>query len=205
MDFGAVLIAVAGVAGTLGGALLTQRGADRAKRRELEMTQAIQEARESRELRRRCYSELHRDARQFATALSRHLYVMRDRTPVDEDIRALEETKDTFRDRWSEALMIAPDAVVVPAHELNETLTRVYGQVKRLEQGNPRPGESLRSAAEAQHALWSLIEAMREAMRRDLGVTGEADEAARRPASPSSPHPTALISDFEEPSDGPNS
>jgi hypothetical protein len=101
--------------------------------------------------------------------------------------------------------MIAPDAVVVPAHELNETLTRVYGQVKRLEQGNPRPGESLRSAAEAQHALWSLIEAMREAMRRDLGVTGEADEAARRPASPSSPHPTALISDFEEPSDGPNS
>jgi hypothetical protein len=46
---------------------------------------------------------------------------------------------------------------------------------------------------------------MREAMRRDLGVTGEADEAARRPALLSSPHPTALISDFEEPSDGPNS
>jgi hypothetical protein len=205
MDFGAVLIAAAGVAGTLGGALLTQRGADRARRRELEMAQAIQETRESRELRRRCYSELHRDARQFATALSRHLYVMRDRTAVDEDIRTLEEIKDTFRDRWSEALMIAPDAVVVPAHELNEALTRVYGQVKRLEQGNPRPGESLRSAAEAQHALWFLIEAMREAMRRDLGVTGEADGAARRPASPSSDDLTALISDFRQPSDGPNS
>ncbi|MFC9507802.1 hypothetical protein [Streptomyces sp. NPDC057002] len=41
---GSVLIAVAGVAGTLGGALLTQRGAEKAKRRELEMTQTIQEA-----------------------------------------------------------------------------------------------------------------------------------------------------------------
>lgn len=40
MDVGAVLIAVAGVAGTLGGALLTQQGAERAKRRELGMTQA---------------------------------------------------------------------------------------------------------------------------------------------------------------------
>lgn len=40
MDVGAVLIAVAGVAGTLGGALLTQRGAEKAKRRELGVTES---------------------------------------------------------------------------------------------------------------------------------------------------------------------
>jgi hypothetical protein len=39
---GAVLIAITGVAGALGDALLTQRGADRADRCELEMTQTIQ-------------------------------------------------------------------------------------------------------------------------------------------------------------------
>lgn len=87
MDVGAVLIAVAGVAGTLGGALLTQRGAEKAKRRELEMAQDLQEARESRELRRSCYTELHRDARQFCTALSRHLYVLRDRAPATRTFR----------------------------------------------------------------------------------------------------------------------
>ncbi|WP_229895944.1 hypothetical protein [Streptomyces cinerochromogenes] len=65
------------MAGTLGAALLTQRGADRAQKRELEMTHAILEARENRALRRSCYTQLHRDARQFATALSRHLYVTR--------------------------------------------------------------------------------------------------------------------------------
>ncbi|MGH4031462.1 hypothetical protein ACQB60_21290 [Actinomycetota bacterium Odt1-20B] len=196
MDVGAVVLAVTGVAGTLGGALLTQRGADRAKRRELEMAQRLQEARENRELRRRCYSELHRDARQFATALSRHLYVLRDRSADEEDVRVLEDTKSAYRDRWSEALMIAPDAVVAPARELNGTLTRVHGQVKRLEQGNPRPGETLRSAAEAQHGLWALIGAMREAMRRDLGVSGGSDDAASSPRDGS-----AFIGDFAEPDD----
>ncbi|MFJ8049177.1 hypothetical protein [Streptomyces luteogriseus] len=198
MDVGAVLIAVAGVAGTLGGALLTQRGAEKAKRRELEMAQDLQEARESRELRRSCYTELHRDARQFCTALSRHLYVLRDRTPGDEGVQALESAKDTYRDRWSEALMIAPDGVVVPAREVNGALNRVYGQVKRLEQGNPRPGETLRAAAEAQHGVWPLIAAMREAMRRDLGVTEDsgADHAVEMPSYYGDS--TALLRDFGE-------
>ncbi|MFF2847208.1 hypothetical protein ACFVT5_12820 [Streptomyces sp. NPDC058001] len=203
MDVGAVLIAITGVAGTLGGALLTQRSADRAKKRELEMAHAIQEARENRELRRSCYTQLHRDARQFATALSRHLYVMRDCTLGQEDISALEGTKDAYRDRWSEALMIAPDAVIVPAHELNEALTGVYGQIKRLEQGNPRPGETLQSAAEAQHALWSLTSVTREAMRRDLGVTAVAgEEATGRTPLVSSSSPIVLARDFGEPLDG---
>ncbi|WP_233534313.1 hypothetical protein [Streptomyces murinus] len=121
--------------------MLTQRGADRAKKRELEMAHAIQETRENRELRRSCYTQLHRDARQFAPVLSLHLYVMRDRTLGQEDVSALEATKDAYRDRWSEALMIAPDAVIVPAHELNEALTGVYGQIKRLEQGET-PGQA---------------------------------------------------------------
>ncbi|WP_431313976.1 hypothetical protein [Streptomyces murinus] len=66
---------------------------------------------------------------------------MRDRTLGQEDVSALEATKDAYRDRWSEALMIAPDAVIVPAHELNEALTGVYGQIKRLEQGET-PGQA---------------------------------------------------------------
>ncbi|MFI6371154.1 hypothetical protein [Streptomyces sp. NPDC050546] len=198
MDVGAVLIAVAGVAGTLGGALLTQRAAEKAKRRELEMAQAIQEVREDRELRRRCYTELHRDARQFCTALSRQLYVLRDRTPGDEDIKSLEAAKDTYRDRWSEALMIAPDAVLTPAGEVNRALNAVYGRVKRLEQGNPRPGESLHAAAVAQHGIWSLIAAAREAMRRDLDVTGSGVRLR------SSDGPEAVTRDFEEPDRGPS-
>ncbi|MFJ9448554.1 hypothetical protein ACIRRH_43180 [Kitasatospora sp. NPDC101235] len=200
MDLGAVLIAITGVSGTLGGALLTQRGANQAKKRELEMGHAIQEARENRELRRRCYTELHREARQFATALSRQLYVVRDRPAGEDDIRALEGAKDAHRDRWSETLMVAPDTVIGPANELNDGLTRVYGQIKRIEQGNPRSGETLRSAAEAQQALWPLIRATREAMRGDLGVTG----ATPWPQSNTYDDP-AMIGDFEDPLGDPDS
>ncbi|MET8832156.1 hypothetical protein ABZX40_39825 [Streptomyces sp. NPDC004610] len=198
MDLGAVLIAVAGVAGTLGGALLTQRGADRAKTRELELTKAIEEARLQRELRRTCYTELHRDARQFTTALSRHLYVLRDGPPGDEDIQALEDAKAAQRDRWSETLMIAPDSVLAPAAALNRGLTLVYGQVKRLERGQPRPGETLRSAAEAQQGLWALVRGVRDAMRRDLGVTVGGD-APQVPPGPPPGDPGAITDDFTEP------
>ncbi|MGI5426551.1 hypothetical protein [Streptomyces sp. CA-179760] len=95
--------------------------------------------------------------------------------------------------------MIAPDAVVAPASEVNGALNDVYGQVKRLEQGNPRPGETLRAAAEAQHAVWSVIAVTRETMRRDLGVTGAAGREL-----PSARDAGARLRDFEEPDRGPS-
>lgn len=113
MDLSAVIIAVAGVAGTLGASLLTQRGAERTKLREIELVRDQEETRENRALRRTCYAELNRDARQFTTALNRHMHVMRERNVEDADAAALEEAKDVHRDRYSEAQMIAPDEVLV--------------------------------------------------------------------------------------------
>lgn len=77
--------------------------------------------------------------------------------------------------------MIAPGAVLVAAQEVNDELTRVYGQVKHQEQGHPRPGETLQTAAEAQQALWPRIQAMADVMRRDLGVV-DGISAPSRPA-----------------------
>ncbi|MFJ5231367.1 hypothetical protein ACIQBJ_15895 [Kitasatospora sp. NPDC088391] len=173
MSLGTVAIAVTGVAGTLGGALLTQWGAERNKRRELELARAFQESRESAALRRDCYTRLYRDARQFATALNRHLHVLRERDPAEPDVRALEEAKDAHRNHWSETQMVAPDRVIVAGEAANHALTGVYAAVKRLEQGRARPDETLDSAAAAQRELWELIKAMRHAMRHDLGVSSE--------------------------------
>lgn len=166
-----MVIAVAGVAGTLGAALLTQRGSERAKRREIELVRGHDEDRENRALRRTCYAELNRDARQFTTALNRHLHVLRERGVQDADVDALEEAKNAHRDRYSEAQMIAPDEVLVRAKDVNRALTAVYGQVKRLERGAPEPGETLETAGRAQYGIWALLAAMRTAMREDLGVS----------------------------------
>ncbi|MER5927216.1 hypothetical protein [Streptomyces mirabilis] len=179
MDLSSVIIAVAGVAGTLGGSLLTQRGSERAKRREIELIRDHEEIRENRSLRRTCYAELNRDARQFTTALSRHLHVMRERGAEDTDSAALDEAKNAHRDRYSEAQMIAPEEVLMRANVVNQALNRVYGQVKRLERGAPEPGETMETAAQAQYEVWDMLRTMRTAMRHDLGVAHEVRETAR--------------------------
>ncbi|MFJ3439213.1 hypothetical protein ACIPMU_37540 [Streptomyces cyaneofuscatus] len=171
VDLSSVIIAVAGVAGTLGGALLTQRGSQRAKRLEIELVRDHEEVREARSLRRTCYAELNRDARQFTTALNRHLHAMRERGVEEPDSDTLEEAKNAHRDRYSEAQMIAPEEVLGSASVVNQALNKVYGQVKRLERGAPEPGETMETAAQAQHAVWEMLRTMRTAMRHDLGVT----------------------------------
>ncbi|MEU6868173.1 hypothetical protein ABZ924_33930 [Streptomyces sp. NPDC046876] len=174
VEIGAMVIAVVGVAGTLGGALLTQRGAERAKRREIELVRGHEEIREYLTLRRTCYVALNRDARQFTTALNRHLHVMRERGVEDADRDALDEAKNAHRDRYSEAQMIAPDAVLGSATTVNHALNTVYGQVKRLERGDAEPGETMATVSRAQQEIWNLLREMRSAMREDLGVAGEA-------------------------------
>ncbi|MGW7603162.1 hypothetical protein [Streptomyces antimycoticus] len=173
-----MIIAVAGVAGTLGGSLLTQRASERAKRREIELLRDQEEARENLLLRRTCYAELNRDARQFTTALNRHLHVMREGSVEETDSEALDEAKGAQRDRYSEAQMIATDEVLARASEVNQALNKVYGQVKRLERQEPEPGETVATAVQAQAKIWDMLRAMRTAMRHDLGVT--AQETTRR-------------------------
>lgn len=171
MDLSAVIIAVAGVAGTLGGSLLTQRGSERSKLREIELVRGHEEVHENRALRRTCYVELNRDARQFTTALNRHLHALREGGVEEADRAALEEAKDAHRDRYSEAQMVAPDEVLMRASAANQALNKVYGQVKRLERGEPEPGETMETAEEDQQAVWDVLRAMRAAMRHDLGVS----------------------------------
>lgn len=114
--------------------------------------------------------ELTRDARQFTTALNRHLHVMQEHSVEEIDKDALDEAKGAHRDRYSEAQMIAPDEVLARASAVNQALNKAYGRVKRLERGEPEPGETMGTAAQAQEEIWDMLRAMRTAMRRDLGV-----------------------------------
>lgn len=85
-----MVIAAAGVAGTLGGALLTRRGAARAKAREIELVRRHDAVRENLLLWRTCSADLHRDARQFTSALDRYPHTMRERQVEDTDRAALD-------------------------------------------------------------------------------------------------------------------
>ncbi|GAA3900504.1 hypothetical protein GCM10022207_81540 [Streptomyces lannensis] len=178
MDLGSVIIAVAGVAGTLGGSWLTQRASEGAKRREIALVRDHEEIRENLLLRRTCYVELNRDARQFTTALSQFLHAMQERRVEEPDREKLDEEKRAHRDTYSQAQMIVPDDVLVPASEVNKALNRVYGQVKRLEREEPEPGETMAAAFQTQAEVWELLRTLRTVMRRDLGVAAVSDDAS---------------------------
>ncbi|MFI5749304.1 hypothetical protein ACIBBE_26030 [Streptomyces sp. NPDC051644] len=188
MDLGSVIIAVAGVAGTLGGSFLTQRASERAKRREIELVRDHEEVRENLLLRRTCYMELNRDARQFTTALNRFLHVMQERGVEETDRAELDEAKRAHRDTYSQAQMIVADDVLVLASEVNKALSRVYGQVKRLEREEPEPGETMATVFRAQAEVWDLLRALRTVMRRDIGVASMSDDASvHLPTQPADP------------------
>ncbi|WP_345553926.1 hypothetical protein [Streptomyces lannensis] len=173
-----MIIAVAGVAGTLGGSWLTQRASEGAKRREIALVRDHEEIRENLLLRRTCYVELNRDARQFTTALSQFLHAMQERRVEEPDREKLDEEKRAHRDTYSQAQMIVPDDVLVPASEVNKALNRVYGQVKRLEREEPEPGETMAAAFQTQAEVWELLRTLRTVMRRDLGVAAVSDDAS---------------------------
>ncbi|MFE0644940.1 hypothetical protein ACFW2Y_25510 [Streptomyces sp. NPDC058877] len=170
-----MIIAVAGVAGTLGGSLLTQRASERAKRREIELVRDHAEVRENLLLRRTCYVELNRDARQFTTALRQFLHAMQERRVEETDRAELDEAKRAHRDAYSQAQMIAPDEVLAPASEVNKALSGVYGQIKRLEREEPEPGETMNTAFRAQAEIWGLLRTLRTVMRHDLGAASVGD------------------------------
>lgn len=173
MDVGSVVVAVTGVVGTLGAALLTQRVAERAKRREIDLVRGLDEARQNLALRRACYVALNRESRQFLTAINQHLHIMRERGVQAVDREALDAAKQAHRDQYSEAQMIAPDHVLNEASVVNQALNRVYGQVKRLERAEPEAEENMYTVVEEQQEIWELIRRMRHAMRRDIGVSAE--------------------------------
>ncbi|MFJ7497395.1 hypothetical protein ACIQZB_41030 [Streptomyces sp. NPDC097727] len=184
-----MIIAVAGVAGTLGGSLLTQRASERAKRREIGLVRDHEEVRENLLLRRTCYVELNRDARQFTTALNRFLHVMQERRVEETDRAELDEAKRAHRDTYSQAQMIVPDHVLASASEVNKALSRIYGQVKRLEREEPEPGETMAAAFRAQAEVWDVLRVLRTVLRRDLGVASVSgdDASAHLPAQLADP------------------
>ncbi|WP_158697857.1 hypothetical protein [Streptomyces prunicolor] len=173
----ALVIALVGIIGTLASALLTQRSASSNTLRELE--RADQQRREERghqtkqaivEARRSCYVALNIAARLYQTALTNYLIAIRSGAVTDEIRIDVDEMRRGHRARDAEAQMLVPDDVLIAAGKVNSHLSILYGILRRLDLGEPEPGETIEMAAELRVGTWELLAAMRTIMRRDLGI-----------------------------------
>ena len=184
MDLTTLVVAVVGLAGTLTSPVLGQRIAERTKRQEFDFQsrQRREEREEARqqaavELKRSTYAGLNRAARRYQQQLETFLRVIEDSTPADEARAELADARMKFRDLYSEAQMILPDAVLEAAKSVSADLGDAYGIAKRLEIGKPQTvaGEGVETIDMAKHythvTVYDCILHMRHLMREDLGVS----------------------------------
>ncbi|MGW9438433.1 hypothetical protein [Streptomyces sp. NPDC055607] len=188
-NWSALLIAVVGVAGTLGAALLTQVRADRTKRMELRAAadqrreerdhaeellraeRALQKQRENLELRRTCYIRLNTAARQYLTEMTNHLHALARGEDVVASLENLEAARLAYRDSYAEAQMIVPDVVSRPSGVAKSRLNEAYGKLRKYAADPTAYAAELRTTEAALHQdVWPCVSAMKKAMRADLGV-----------------------------------
>ncbi|MFB7631054.1 hypothetical protein ACFC0M_08900 [Streptomyces sp. NPDC056149] len=174
---GAPVVAAVGVVGTLLSALLTQRAAERSRRREQERAERAR-ARETEE-RRACYVALNTATRQYLAALTDQFHALSRTEDPRVARQRLTEARDLHRDVYAEAQMRLPDPVLALAGEVTHALGTLYGRLRRLDEGNPRPGDSLDTVRGEVDALWERLRDLRRGMRADLGASG-----AARPGPP---------------------
>ncbi|MFJ5935438.1 hypothetical protein AB9128_28135 [Streptomyces cinereoruber] len=188
-SWSALLIAVVGVAGTLGAALLTQVRADRTKRMELRAAadqrreerdhaeellraeRALQGQRESLERRRACYITLNTAARQYLTEMTNHLHALARGEGVAASLENLEAARVAYRESYAESQMIVPDVVSRPSGAAKTRLNAAYGKLRKYAADPAAHAAELGTMeAELHQDVWPYVGAMKKAMRADLGV-----------------------------------
>ncbi|MFI8962617.1 hypothetical protein ACIGO8_10905 [Streptomyces sp. NPDC053493] len=165
-------VAVIGVAGTLLSAVLTQRAADRGRRRELDRADRRRAARDDEAARRSTYVALNMSARHYLAALTDLVHAIRRADGSEGVRRRLEEARDLHRDVHAEAQMRVPDGILDRAGEVNRALNGLYGMVRRLDEGTPRTGDTPDTAQRRIDELWAELRLLRGEMRDELGVSG---------------------------------
>ncbi|MFD5058848.1 MULTISPECIES: hypothetical protein [unclassified Streptomyces] len=188
-NWAGLLIAMVGVSGTLGAALLTQNRADRTKRMELQAAaeqrleerghaeallqaeQARQWQSESLERRRACYITLNAASRQYLTEMTNYLYAVQGNQDVDTALKNLEASRLAYRDSYAESQMVLPDEVLRAAGSAKGRLNSAYGTLRKYG-GAPTTyaAELATLEAELHESVWPYLGALKQSMRADLGI-----------------------------------
>ncbi|MFF2652039.1 hypothetical protein [Streptomyces sp. NPDC058045] len=183
----ALTVAVVGVVGTLLSGVLAHRSALRAKsleldhaQREREAERAAAEHRETVQERRAAYTAFNHRLRQFHYTVSKHLGVLRAGPAPAGQTEEREAARQALREAYAEAQMVVPDDVLLASSSVVQQLYRVHyllgeheGQVSApdTESGSASASASLDDIqARIEHASEGLY-AVRQTMRRDLGIT----------------------------------
>ena len=172
----ALLVAVAGVLGTLTSPLLTQRLTLRAKQQEIDALKQQRSEERTEEQRRTAFKDgrdsciaLNTAARGFRQALKNCLF-----EGYDLERTELEQARRLFTSRYGEAQIILSDIVVEAATPVWDKLAVAYGRVRAIGTQLALPekqAERDRVMSYLDEDVDNAIHELRRTMRSDLGIT----------------------------------
>ncbi|MFJ8824455.1 hypothetical protein ACIREE_22030 [Streptomyces sp. NPDC102467] len=174
----ALVVGVCGVMGTLLAPVLSQRSQARALEADFERHQQADGAQWRREQervgleqRRTCYVDTNAAFRRYRVQLMNFLYFVH-RGEVDEVAsQELEAARQAHHAAFAEAQMVASASVLGHLDELALALGQSYRRTKNLQEGHPEPNGSFEEIEAYLSWLWERWDAMRGAMRADLGIS----------------------------------
>lgn len=200
-DYVAVVVAVVGVMGTLGGTVLTQRTSLRDKRLEIEARRddaetarqlanderADQYKREHLAERTKLYADLNSAARTYRSRCQDHAINLSraENTPAEHQQNlpeTIEQARAAYRDLYARAQMILDDRTLQVASTVNLCLSHSYSSLRRSVdalRGLPEPTPEQRNTLTEHVRDWlqgpasDAVWLLRHALREELGTAPE--------------------------------
>ncbi|MFJ6754226.1 MULTISPECIES: hypothetical protein [unclassified Streptomyces] len=170
-------VALVGVTGTLIASVLSQRLAARVQAEQFARQERLAGAQWQRERqiveleqRRQCYVTANSGYRRYRVELMNYLWLVHKGEVTPQGRADLEDARHAMHAAFAEAQMMASDPVLAELDAMTITLSRAYSRTMRLEEGNPRPGQSFEEIHASLAGVGDQWQAMRGAMRADLGA-----------------------------------
>ncbi|MEV5922379.1 hypothetical protein AB0N42_32525 [Streptomyces pseudogriseolus] len=165
---------------TLMSVLLTQRSAERIRRQDHERADRHRledrhHARDSQllEERQKLYATLNAAARTARDALVSCRNEVKETGTIDtETLAALDSAWTAYVAKHAEAHMAVSDEVLNELGSVNGSLRQMHRLTKKLNQGASDRQGILTEFDRRADELWSRLASLRDAMRKDLGITG---------------------------------
>ena len=173
-DLTALVVAVVGVAGTMGAPWLSQRAHRWEAREQAERDERAREQErrdQAFEHRRELYAALNSTARAYRSTARDMALSLRRGEPVDrQELAGIDRARDAYREQYAQAQMVLPQRTLEVVEEANRCLGHGYESVRRLALVRDPQDAADPALAWLRGPASDAVLLLRQALREDLGV-----------------------------------
>jgi hypothetical protein len=183
--FGALVLALVGVLGTLSASIVTQVLSARNQSRAFDFQARREQELGEQSTKRSCYIAMFANSRRYRIELMNYLYAVRAKA-VDDAARAdLEEARRAYSTSVAETELTAGAEVIATIKSIDRVLSPSFARIKMLERDDPQSSSSFEEIQTTLGTFWDLWPGMQHAMRRELHPSDDALSSLAAPVNPS--------------------